>query len=229
MALPLYELALMTARRVAARDGGTMHVTLATPERTPLEQFGPDASALLLDQLRSLGIMFLPSCRVERVLRDEAQLAPGRQVVPTERVVTLPTLVGPAVTGLPHDAEGFVPVDLHGAARDAVDVYAAGDATDYPIKQGGLATQQADAVAEAIAARCGVPLLPAPFRPLLRGMLLTGARPSYFETDLTGDQPGTSSTKPLWWPPLKVVGRRLAPFLSQQLGIPSPAPSGASR
>ena len=36
-------------------------------------------------------------------------------------------------------------------------VYAAGDATDFPIKQGGLATQQADAVAERIAARAGAP------------------------------------------------------------------------
>ena len=34
--------------------------------------------------------------------------------------------------------------------QGANDVYAAGDATTFPIKQGGLATQQADAVAGSI-------------------------------------------------------------------------------
>jgi sulfide:quinone oxidoreductase len=193
----------------------------------PLERFGPAASALVQEQLTSLGVAFLPSCRVERVLRGEARLAPEGRTVPADRVVTLPTLTGPSLSGLPHDAAGFVPVDAHGAVRDAADVYAAGDATDFPIKQGGLATQQADAVAEAIAARCGVPLTPAPFRPLLRGMLLTGAAPCYFETDLAGHHPGAAGTTPLWWPPLKVAGRRLAPFLAQQLGMGAPAPSSA--
>ena len=34
-------------------------------------------------------------------------------------------------------------------------VYAAGDITTFPVKQGGIATQQADAAAEAIAAELG--------------------------------------------------------------------------
>ena len=34
-------------------------------------------------------------------------------------------------------------------------MYAAGDASDFPIKHGGLASQQADAAAEAIAALAG--------------------------------------------------------------------------
>ena len=41
-----------------------------------------------------------------------------------------------------------------GAAASS-DVYAAGDATTFPLKQGGLATQQADAAAETIAAELG--------------------------------------------------------------------------
>lgn len=50
----------------------------------------------------------------------------------------------------------------------------AGDATSFPIKQGGLAAQQADAVAEHVAARHGAPLEPSGFRPALRGLLLAG-------------------------------------------------------
>ena len=41
------------------------------------------------------------------------------------------------------------------------DVFAAGDATAEPVKQGGLATQQADAAAEAIAAEAGAADRPA--------------------------------------------------------------------
>ena len=62
-------------------------------------------------------------------------------------------------------------MDEHGRVSGIEDVYAAGDATTFPIKQGGLAAQQAVAAAEAIVARHGTDLDPQPFRPVLRGML----------------------------------------------------------
>ena len=40
------------------------------------------------------------------------------------------------------------------------DVYCAGDAADFPVKQGGLATQQADAIAEHVAAAAGAAIDP---------------------------------------------------------------------
>jgi hypothetical protein len=34
-------------------------------------------------------------------------------------------------------------------------------------------------------------------------------------------------TEPLWWPPAKIVGRYLAPFLAEQLGVSNePPPAG---
>ena len=66
--------------------------------------------------------------------------------------MALPELVGPRIAGLPADDDGY----LRSTSRPRVgchDVYAAGDATAFPIKHGGLAAQQADALAEAIAAR----------------------------------------------------------------------------
>jgi sulfide:quinone oxidoreductase len=137
--------------------------------------------------------------------------------------VTLPLLRGPALAGLPCDADGFLPIDGHGAVRGVPDVYAAGDATDFPIKQGGLATQQADAVAAAIAARAGAPLTPAPFRPVLRGMLITSERPHYLEADVTSRGGSYAADMPLWWPPMKVAGRYLAPFLAERFGAHLPA------
>jgi sulfide:quinone oxidoreductase len=97
------------------------------------------------------------------------------------------------------------------------DCYAAGDGTDFPIKQGGLAAQQADAVAEHVAARYGAPVEPAPFTPVLRGMLLTGATPRFLSASL-GHRPeeGATSSQPLWWPATKIAGRYLAPYLLER-------------
>ena len=99
-------------------------------------------------------------------------------------------------------------------------MFAAGDATTFPVKQGGLAAQQADAVAEAIAASAGADIDPQPFRPILRGTLLTGGPARYLRADISGAAGDDSivSGDALWWPPNKLTGRYLAPFLSAQLG-----------
>jgi sulfide:quinone oxidoreductase len=99
-------------------------------------------------------------------------------------------------------------------------VFAAGDATAFPVKQGGLAAQQADAVAEAIAASAGADIDPRPFRPVLRGVLLTGGSARYLRSDISGDagDDSTVAAQALWWPPNKLCGRYLAPYLSSQIG-----------
>jgi sulfide:quinone oxidoreductase len=111
-----------------------------------------------------------------------------------------------------------VPTDRYGRVQGVENVYAAGDATQFPVKQGGIAAQQADAVAGAIAERVGAPVTPQPFRPILRGLLLTGMVPRYLRREV---HTGLSSidTQPLWWPPAKIVGRYLAPFLASELGL----------
>ena len=98
---------------------------------------------------------------------------------------------------------------------DVADVYAAGDGTNFPIKQGGLATQEADAAAEHIAHQAGAPVDPRPFRPVLRGKLLTGGR-EHFLSDAVAGGGGESqaSEQPLWWPPTKVSGKYLSPWLA---------------
>jgi sulfide:quinone oxidoreductase len=95
-------------------------------------------------------------------------------------------------------------------------VYAAGDATVFPVRQGGLAAQQADAAAELIAAEADATVEPAPFRPVLRGLLLTGSEPSYMRAEITGGrgETSTASPDPLWWPPGKIAGKYLTPHLA---------------
>ena len=63
-----------------------------------------------------------------------------------------------------HDANGFIPTDNHVQVADEIDVWAAGDATRFPVKQGGIAAQQADTAAEAIAARAGADIEPRSLR-----------------------------------------------------------------
>ena len=103
-------------------------------------------------------------------------------------------------------------------------VCAAGDATSFPIKQGGLATQQADAAAGTIAQRLGARAAPRPFQPVLRGVLLTGGAPLYLRAELDRSGRllamrqrrlrGSVSTRALWWPPGKIAGRYLAPYMA---------------
>jgi len=220
--LPLYELALLTVHRLRSR-GVMTQVAIATPERVPLELFGGRASGHVREQLAVAGIAFHGGIHVDRILRSEVAIESGGGRLPADRVVTLPSLRGPALAGLPHDREGFLPVDRHGAVIGVHDVYAAGDAADHAVKQGGLATQQADAIASAIAARAGAAVTAEPYRGVLRGMLLNAGDPTYLEADREGAGVTTGGPTPLWWPPAKVAGRYLAPFIGQRLGAPATA------
>lgn len=220
--LPIYELALLSAHRLRLHGAAT-RLALATPEQVPLEIFGGRASGHVREQLAEAGIAFHGGVHVTKVLRSEVEVAPTGERIAADCAVTAPRLRGPAIAGLPHDADGFLPVDRHCAVHGADGVWAAGDATDQPVKQGGLATQQADAAASAIAARAGAPVTAEPFRGVLRGMVLSAGAPRYLESDREGRTEPAGSATPLWWPPTKVAGRWLAPFLAERLGIAAPA------
>ena len=227
--LPLYELALMTAARVAERGLRKVRLSLVTPEAHPLELFGPRASETVRELLDERGIELHLSRYPARFEDGRLSLVPD-ETLSADRVVSLPSLTGPQLAGLPADPDGFIPVDLHGLVQGEQDVYAAGDATNSPIKQGGVASQQADVAAEAIAARAGADVDPQPFRPVLRGLLLTGSTPRYMRAEVSGGrgEEWRVSDHALWWPPSKIAGKRLAPYLalrheeleSERAGLP---------
>jgi sulfide:quinone oxidoreductase len=223
--LPLYELALMTAAQLAARSIGGVELSLVTPDHRPLELFGPAGSDAVGRLLADHGIAVHTHTLPVEAADGELLLAPEGSV-PADRVVALPRLRGARIDGIPQTLDGFVPVDAHCRVQGLAEVFAAGDVTTFPIKQGGIAAQQADAAAEAIAALAGADLAPHPFRPVLRGMLLTGSQPEYLRRELTLDSPETSwaGPEPLWWPPAKIVGRFLEPFLARVSGGDVPAP-----
>ena len=153
---------------------------------------------------------------------------PGGRRLAFNRVVTLPLIAGPQLAGVPTDAHGFVPVDGFGRVQGLEGVYCAGDAADFPVKQGGLATQQADAIAEHVAALAGAPVAPQQFRPVLRGRLMTGTADRFLRHAVAGgDGGGEVSEDELWWPPAKVSGRYIAPWLAMR-GLARPG-RGAGR
>ena len=202
-------------------------ITIVTVEPAPLWIFGEQASAAVAELLAARGIGVRVGVRPVAVRAGELVLADS-PAVRADRVIALPELIGPAVPGLPHGPHGFIPVDAYGRVPGVPDVFAVGDATTFPLKQGGLATQQADAAAEAIAAGLGVAVEPAPFRPVMRGLLLTGGAPLYLRSTLSlAGEPesgaahlaarrpsSVASGHALWWPPAKIAGRYLAPLLA---------------
>jgi sulfide:quinone oxidoreductase len=144
--LPLYELAILAARRLARR-GTRAHVLLASPEASPLEVFGAQASAAVIELLDQRGVEFIGGTRPVAADAGELELDDGQRI-PASAIVSLPRLLGRRVPGLPQDAVGFVAVDEHQRVPSAEGLYAAGDVTTFPFKQGGLAAQQADAAAD---------------------------------------------------------------------------------
>jgi sulfide:quinone oxidoreductase len=144
----------------------------------------------------------------------EFRLAPGHETLEPGGAIALPTIEGPHLAGLPMDEHGFIPIDEHARVPGVADVYAAGDGTNFPIKQGGLATQQADAAIEHLASQLGAAIEAHPFHPVLRGKLLTGDLSLNLRHDVTGGHgEGNASLDYLWWPPQKIGGRYLAPWL----------------
>jgi sulfide:quinone oxidoreductase len=226
--LPLYELALQTAAHLEAR-GEKVELTLATPEPEPLALFGHAATTEIRGLLAKSEIRLLTSCYAVAYYAGKLALVP-RSTVYADRVVALPRLEGSRILGLPQDADGFIGTDLNGRVHGLSGVYAAGDVTQFPIKQGGIAAQQADAVAESIAAEAGADVEPHPFTPVLRGLLLTGGAPHYLRHEPIAGHGDTSTaaTETLWWPPAKIVGRYLSPFLATYGDLDVQPPDDAS-
>ncbi len=218
--LPIYELALMTAGR-AFDMNIEMSITLVTPEDAPLAIFGARASDAVRQLLEETGIKTITAAHCEVPASGLVRISPGPKQLHVDRIVAMPELFGPSVPGVPLGSPGgFIPIDAHCRVRGLEGVYAAGDATDFAIKHGGIAAQQADAAAQSIAARAGLASEPAPFHPVIHGMLLTGGEPLYLSAQVTGSHGSSSdvSAEPSWSPSMKIAARYLAPYLEERAG-----------
>jgi len=226
--LPAYELALMTAEWAGSLPFGVA-LTVVTSEPTPLAAFGRESSETVERALHERGIAVHSG--VEATVRGELIAdAHGARVARADRIVAVPCLQGRAVSGLPWDDDGFLPVDERCAVPGAPGVLGAGDGTTCPIKQGGVAAQHAGTAAHAIVRRAGLPVEVPAFRPALRAQLLTGHGATYLRWAGASPEPSTASEHALWWPPTKVAAPYLGPYLVHvSAGGRGPAPEPRAR
>jgi sulfide:quinone oxidoreductase len=207
--LPIYELALLTAHWGRTQEKA-LELTVVTPETRPLEVFGGPAGAEVAAVLAQAGVAFRGGVAPRDVVDGALDLGGGERL-PADLVIALPRLDGPAVAGLPSDASGFVEVDDFCRVVGVRDVYAVGDMTRAPVKQGGLAAQQAVVAATAIAFAAGADVKPVPYQPVLRALLLTGETPRWLRAE--GDTSELVAGDAPWWPPHKIATHYLAPYL----------------
>lgn len=225
--LPLYELALLTATQL--QDGRAGDVVLVSPEITPLQVFGAQASPLVADLLAERGVRFIGASDPQSVDPNGALMLASGETLDADRVVAAPKLRGPRIAGLPADRSGFVTTDAFGGVIGLPDVYAAGDMTSFPIKQGGLAAQQADVIAQRIASNHGVPVPQSRVHRVLRARLVGGAHPVFLRTELdelgqvtaASTVHGRLGDSESITPAEKVFGRYLSPYLHTRAPVPS--------
>lgn len=227
--LPLYELALFTATQL--KDvGAAGEVVLVSPEPAPLRMFGAQASQLTANLLAERGVHFVGQSDPQHVERGGTLSLGSGEALEGDCVVTVPELRGPRISGVPADREGFVTTSAFGSVIGLSEVYAAGDMTSFPIKQGGLATQQADLIAQQIASRHGAAVKAVRVQHVLRARLLGGAHSVFLRTEL--DELGSATSATLQresfqepkaaTTPEKVFGRYLTPYLQTRAPVIPP-------
>jgi sulfide:quinone oxidoreductase len=190
-----YELALILTQD-ARGMGLKIETTLVTPERSPLEMLGDEAVTAVSDALREVGVPVVFANRVEIEPGQHQVLVahPSGKRVDVDRVIALPTLRGRPIPGVPVEEHGFVDIDERCRVKGLEHIWAVGDITTFPVKSGGMATEQADVAAEAIAAAAGADIEPRAFDPAGRGELAGLPVGRYLEPWLGTDEVAESTT-----------------------------------
>lgn len=238
--IPAYELALVLGW--TAQEAGA-HATLITVEDRPLEALGELASQLVSAELAAAGVALRcgvealdppaddgppppsPTVLLTATGRAAADALVGRPTAPErvrpdiadvarfDRLIALPTMVGPSLLGIATDVNDFIAADASLQVCGSERIWAAGGCLAVGLEHSALSARQADVAAEGIAAALAatfddVAAGPPPVAPELTGVLLRRQRSAW----LAANPPGTRqlSTRCLWWPPGRAVGQMLA-------------------
>jgi sulfide:quinone oxidoreductase len=219
--LPTYELSLTTARRIR-RAGLTGHrLFLVTHESRAVELLGHDAGRVVTQRLADAGVELVTN-------QDPVAYAEGSLVatpegsIPVDHALSMPVVEGPRIAGLPRDADGFLPVDGFGRVVGAERIWAAGEVTSFPVRQAGIAAQQALAVAASIAAEAGVAVESSPFRPSISGLLRSPVAPRR-------GVPNGGGSAILWWPPEQLAGEHLSAHIGAKISMEPPSDDDSIR
>jgi len=237
-----FELALILSAAGRATSPGT-RITLLTEDERPLRLLGAEVEALVGTALRDAGVERIGGTPIREAAPAKPGTTdwltgligrlrgPGRESSPSSRglevtvgdqtmsfdqVVSMPTMRGPAIGGLPAADRGFLAIDDRCQVFGAERIWAAGDCTAFALRHSSLAAAQADAAAAALAAELRGDGEPPALSVDLTGILVSGAAERWWaeSSDLP---PGLDpATHCLWWPPGRVLGGRLAHYLAKR-------------
>jgi sulfide:quinone oxidoreductase len=165
---PLYEIVLMFEtwlRREGARE--LVDIEWSTFEQSYIQAFGPRLHEVVSAEFSERGIEGHTDEVVTEIASGEARYADGATRDFDHLIAFPPYVSAVRYEALPSDERGFIETEM--ATRQVAgipDVYAPGDAGDFPVKQAFLAFLQADTVAEHIAAAAGEHSFEQPFDPV---------------------------------------------------------------
>jgi sulfide:quinone oxidoreductase len=188
---PLYEMVLMFEtwlRREQARDH--VSITWSTFEGSYIQAFGSRLHELVGSEFAERGIEGHTSERVSVVREDEVVYEDGSTRSYDELIAFPPYVSAVSYGSLPSDDRGFINTEL--GTRQVVgheEIYAPGDAGDFPVKQAFLAFLQADTVAEHIAAEVMATEFEQPFDPISMCVMEMYDKATFAQVplELTGD------------------------------------------
>ena len=150
---PLYEMVFMLEtwlRREGLRE--KVDLTYSTFEHSFIQAFGPRLHEVVTEEFADRGITGFNEEVVQEVKDGQVLYSDGRTREFDELISFPPYVASLRYESLPSDDRGFLKTELE--SRRVVghpEVFAPGDAGDFPVKQAFLAFLQADAAAEHLA------------------------------------------------------------------------------
>lgn len=151
---PLYELILMLDTWLRRHDvRGQVDLTWTTYEQSFIQAFGPRLNTVVAAEFEERGIHGFKGWVVSEVEPGRVRYL-GGSAKEFDLLLSFPPYVArERYPSLPGDDRGFVQVEPESRrVKGLPEIFAVGDAADFPIKQAFLALLQADAAAEHIAA-----------------------------------------------------------------------------
>jgi len=221
---PLYELVMMAdtwLREQRVRD--RVDLTWSTYEDGYIQAFGPRLNTVVTSEFEERGIRGHKGYVVTGIEPGVVRYQNGERLSFDLLVSFPPYIAKESFSGLPVDDRGFVHVDPDSRrVKGHEEIFAVGDAADFPIKQAFLALLQGDAAAAHLAAEIEgrAPAANAKFEPMSMCVMEELNRATFAQVPLkyTGDpvKPVTVDTadveqyrvgvSPLWRVGKKILG-----------------------
>jgi NADH dehydrogenase FAD-containing subunit len=188
---PLYEIVMMFEtwlRREHARE--QVDISWSTFEQTYIQAFGPRLHEVVTGEFEQRGIDGHTAEIVTEITSGEARYSDGSSRGFDHLIAFPPYVSAVRHESLPSDDPGFIQTEM--TTRQVTgqsDIYAPGDAGDFPVKQAFLAFLQADTVAEHIAAQAGMHPFEKPFDPVSMCIMEMFDKATFAQVplELTGD------------------------------------------